>query len=96
MAELNATAVSVPAELLDAIKSLPLYRDVTHCGETVRVGPFDLYATCPACGQRVKVRAFSASPDVEDVFDAVFGWMAAGGDGIARRRVEAIREDLDE
>ena len=44
-------------------------------GETVRVGPFDLYATCPACGQRVKVRAFSASPDVEDVFDAVFGWI---------------------
>jgi transcription elongation factor Elf1 len=58
------------------------------------VSPFDIYATCPHCGQRLKVRSFSGTTEVEDVFDAVFEWMLHGdGAGLARRRQEAIHDD---
>jgi hypothetical protein len=41
----------VSAELIEAIKSLPLRREVQHCGSTFRVAsPFAIYTTCPHCG----------------------------------------------
>ena len=45
-------------ELVDAIKSFPVRRTVQHCGTTFAASPFDIYADCPACGARIKVRSF--------------------------------------
>ena len=84
----------VAPDLLDAIRSLPVARDVEHCGVRFEVSPFAIYATCPRCGERVKVRAFSAGAEVEDVFDAVFEWMnRPGAAQVAESRRTLIAED---
>jgi hypothetical protein len=86
--------VDVSPELLDAIASFPVVREVTHCGATFRVSPFDIYATCPACGARLKVRSFAAGPELEDIFDAVFAWMAQPGAAeLVRRRQQELAAD---
>jgi hypothetical protein len=82
--------------LLDAIAQFPLMRDVAHCGTTFRVSPFDIYATCPACQLRMKVRSFAAVTELEEVFDAVFAWMnQPGAAEVVRRRRQEIAADPD-
>ena len=86
--------VEITEGLLEAIRSLPLQRVVEHCGTQVSVSPFDLYANCPWCGARIKVRSFSAGAELEDVFDAVFEWAnQPGAQNLALRRQEMLRED---
>jgi hypothetical protein len=87
-------SVEVPSALLDAIRSLPVQRSVEHCGVEIAASPFDFYAECPVCGSRVKLRAFSAAPELEDVFDAVFAWMEQpGAEEIAKHRRHVIAEE---
>jgi len=68
-------SLEVSEELLDAIRSFPVQREVEHCGAGLALSPFDIYAECPRCGTRIKVRSFSGSGEIEDIFDAVFEWM---------------------
>jgi hypothetical protein len=97
MADLNTLTPVISSDLLDAMKALPARREVRHCGSVFFVNPFEIYAQCPSCGQRIKVRAFSGSIEVEDLFDAVFAWMArTDGAEAARQRIAAIRSDPDE
>jgi hypothetical protein len=97
MSELKAPPPPIASALIDAIKALPHRREVNHCGTVFAVSPFDVYATCPHCGQRLKVRSFAAATELEDVFDAVFEWMLHGdGAESARRRLNELRADLDE
>jgi hypothetical protein len=92
----NAAEPEVTPVLLDAVAALPVRREVRHCGAAFTTGPLDLYATCPVCGTRVKVRGFSAAPEFEDVFDAVLGWMLQpGGEAAARARLAGIAVDPD-
>jgi len=65
----------ISQELIGAIRSFPLAREVQHCGKTFSISPFDVFAICPICQGKIKARSFSALPEVEDVFDAVFEWM---------------------
>lgn len=82
--------------LTDAVAALPLAREVAHCGAAFAVSPFDLYATCPACGTRFKVRAFGAVSEIEDVFDAVFAWMnQPGAADLVQKRRQEIAADAD-
>ncbi|SRR6266851_317319 len=96
--ELHKTqAIDIPMDLIEAIKSFPVRREVTHCGEAFRVSPFDIYADCPRCGTRIKVRSFSGVTEVADVFDAVFAWMNQSEvREIVRRRQQVLEEDTDE
>ncbi len=71
--------VGISEELLEAIQGLPLHRYVEHCGQKLQVSPFEFYALCPRCGERLKLRGFSGVPELEDVFDAVFSWMNQPG-----------------
>lgn len=91
-----AAGVDVPQALLDAIAAQPVARAVAHCGKTFAVSPFDIYATCPLCKARIKVRSFGAVAELEDVFDAVFAWMNQPGaaEAAQKRRVE-IAQDTD-
>lgn len=90
-AELDVT----PA-LLEAIAAFPVRREVRHCETTFTTGPFAVYATCPACGARFKVRSFSANPEIEDVFDAVFTWMLQpGAEAAAKAQLAVIAADAD-
>jgi hypothetical protein len=84
--------VDVPSSLIDAIRSFPLEREVEHCGSKFVVSPFDIYATCPRCSSRLKLRSFSAVPEIEDVFDAVFEWMLQPG---ARELVNPRQQDIE-
>ena len=92
----KAANPDVSAELLDAIVAFPVSREVTHCGTTFQLSPFDFYAECPVCQTRIKVRSFSAVTELEDVFDAVFAWMAQPGAAeVVSRRQQQIAEDVD-
>lgn len=92
-----STAVNKPlgadisSELIDAIEAFPTEREFVHCGQTIRVSPFDFYADCPSCGMRVKLRVISGVAEIEDVFDAVFTWMnRAGASRIAAERQKTL------
>ena len=88
--------VEIPADLIEAIASFPLHREVAHCGETFHVSSFDIYADCPRCGRRLKVRSFAAASELEDVFDAVFAWMSqSGAEELVRRRQQVLQQDQD-
>jgi hypothetical protein len=88
----------VTSGLIDAMRELPTSRAVEHCGETYTISPFDIYAECPRCGEKVKVRSFSGVPEVEDVFDTVFEWMLEPkAKTAALDRMKVIkRESIDE
>ncbi len=88
--------VNVSHDLIEAIASFPLAREVRHCGMTFRTSPFDIYASCPACGTRLKVRSFAAVAELEDVFDAVMTWMLQpGAEALVRQRQAEIAADPD-
>lgn len=92
----RAAPVDVTPELIDAITIFPVAREVAHCGATFRVSPFAIYATCPTCEARLKVRSFAAAPELEDVFDAVFAWMSqSGADELVRERQRVIRAETE-
>ena len=93
----NKTAeLPIAHDLLEAIASFPVQRDVHHCGTTFTVSPFDIYATCPACKKRLKVRSFAAVTEIEDVFDAVMTWMLQPGASEAvQRRMAEVAADPD-
>ncbi|MEX0703093.1 MAG: hypothetical protein WD069_13440 [Planctomycetales bacterium] len=94
---LKSQDLGISEDLLEAIRSFPVEREVEHCGTRIKVSPFEFYVDCPHCGSRLKLRSFSAIPEIEDVFDAVFEWL---GDPEARRSAEhrrqAIEADRDE
>lgn len=79
MAVKNPPNLDIGSDLIEAIRSFPLRREIEHCGVCIAVDPFDFYATCPQCHSRIKVRSYAATPEIEDVFDAVFEWMNQGG-----------------
>jgi hypothetical protein len=88
--------IDVSHDLLEAIRTFPVNREVEHCEGRIALSPFDFYAECPRCGQRIKVRSFSAVAEIEDVFDAVFEWMnQPGAQEAARLRQTALREEPD-
>jgi hypothetical protein len=90
----NQPNLDISEGLLEAIRSFPLRREVEHCGIRTAVSPFDIYADCPRCGARIKLRSFSAGGEIEDVFDAVFEWMnQPTAQEVARRRQRTIEED---
>ncbi len=68
--------VWVDSEVIEAIESFPLSREVEHCGSKFSVPPFEIYADCPRCKAQIKLRGFTSSYEIEDVFDSVFLWMS--------------------
>lgn len=93
MADEKHKTIRVAPELVEAIGAFPLAKRVEHCGDTFSVDPFEIYANCPKCGARIKLRSFSASYEIEDVFDAVFLWMSnPEALEVAKRRQRKLAE----
>lgn len=87
----------VMSGLIEAIREFSTSRTVEHCGEACTVSPFDIYAECPRCGEKIKVRSFSGVPEVEDIFDAVFEWMLEPrAEALSRDRMKAIERELSD
>ena len=87
----------ISPKLVDAIKTFPLHRTYRHCGADITASPFDIYANCPECGARIKLRSFSAATGIEDVFEAVFEWMSNPvARELAAERIAAMEADKDE
>jgi hypothetical protein len=95
MAVKNPPSLEIDGDLIDAIRAFPVRREVEHCGTRITVDSLDFYATCPHCGTRIKVRSFTATPEIEDVFDAVFEWMNQEGarEVAEHRRVALAAEE---
>ena len=97
MALKNQSTIEIPNGLLDAIRSFPVEREVEHCGVRIVISPFDIYADCPQCGSRIKVRSFSSHEEIEDIFDAVFEWLLdPKAQELSKHRQQVIEEDLDD
>ncbi|SRR5579884_1612735 len=93
----NRPHCEISQDLLDAVRTLPVRREIEHCGTRFSVSPFDFYAECPGCGSRLKVRSYSGVLELEDVFDAFFEWLnQPGAQEVARRRQEIIAEDAED
>ena len=93
----TSSSLEVPSDLLDAIRAFPTQREVEHCGTKFRVSPLAIYAVCPSCGVRIKVRSYSGVSEVEDIFDAVLEWMGQPeARDHAQRRQEEIEADRNE
>ncbi len=91
MALKSHLGVEVTADLIESIRSFPVERDVEHCGTRFVAPPFDLYADCPQCGTRIKVRSFSGMGEVEDVFE----WMNQPTAEVMAERRRAVLKDED-
>ena len=91
----NPPRLEIGSDLIEAIRAFPVRREIEHCGSPITADPFDFYVECPHCGSRVKVRSFSAIPELEDVFDAVFEWMnhEEARDVAERRQTALAAED---
>ena len=85
--------VEVTTELVEAVRTFAPMREVEHCGVPFAVSAFDLYGTCPRCSTRLKLRGFSASPDL---FDGFLEWLnhAENAEAADRRRRE-LQDDRD-
>lgn len=93
----NPSTIEIPNGLSEAIRAFPVEREIEHCGVRFTVEPFDIYADCPKCHSRIKVRSFSVHEEIEDVFDAVLEWMLnPEAEKVARRRQEILAEEADE
>jgi len=68
--------VWVDSEIIEAIKLFPVEKEIEHCGNKFVVQPFEFHAECPTCRIKIRLRSSSAFYEIEDVFDAVFIWMA--------------------
>ena len=89
-------AVEISADLLEAIRSFPIQREVEHCSVRFSISPLDIYAECPQCGVRLKVRAYEAAGEIDDIFDAVCEWLnQPGAQQVAQRRQKALKEEGD-
>jgi hypothetical protein len=83
----------IPDDVLDAIREFPVEREVLHCGRAHPVSPFQMYFRCPVCRTEIKLRGFSAAPEVADLFDAVFAWMKQPGvSDYVRQRQQELEE----
>jgi hypothetical protein len=88
--------LAIPPGLLEAVRSFPAACRVEYCGQSFEVSAFEIYAACPHCGTRIKVRSFIGATELEDLFDAVFEWMRLPGNSeTAQRRIAAIASDAD-
>ena len=95
MTVLQADEIAIAPELIEAIRQFPNTREVAHCGTTFAASPLAIYADCPHCGQRLKLRSFACVPEIEDAIDAVLEWMndpTARAAAIARQ-VELANDD---
>jgi hypothetical protein len=90
---LTSEAIAI---LIEEIEHLHSEREVSHCSQSFQVSPFAIYATCPSCQAKIKLRSFAAVPEIEDVFDAVFRWMnQPGASDHAQQRIQEIAEDTE-
>lgn len=86
----------VSYELIEAIKYFPVQREINHCDLTFSISPFDIYAVCPSCETKIKIRSNSGMTELEDVFDAVFEWLNQPyAEEHFQKRQKEIIEDSD-
>lgn len=89
----ESTLPKASHSLIETIRSFPVMKEVEHCGERFSVPALEIYATCPRCGDRIKIRSFSGLMETEDVIDAVLQWLSrAGAQGVAKQRQAVLAE----
>jgi hypothetical protein len=64
-------------EVIEDIQHLSHYREFTckQCGHKQRVYSLVVQSHCERCNTPVKLRRYSAAPEIEDVIDAVLSWL---------------------
>jgi transcription elongation factor Elf1 len=83
-------------EVIEHIDNLPHYREFTcrQCGHKQKVHSLVVQSHCEKCGASVKLRRYAASPEIEDVIDAVLAWLGRGEEfELAMERKRVIDSD---
>ncbi len=67
-------------KVVEDIENLPHYREFTcmRCGHKQKVYSLVIQSHCEKCNTPVKLRRFTAAPEIEDVIDAVLFWLGEG------------------
>jgi hypothetical protein len=68
------------AEIVEHIGNLAHYREYvcTQCGQRQQVYTLTVHSHCERCSTPVKLRCYAATLEIEDVIDAVLGWLGEG------------------
>ncbi len=72
---------------IDMIEDYPVVRIVEFSchGTKLKVNPLDIYANCPKCSSRVKIRAFSSYPsEVQDLLVKAKEWLDSANEELAK------------
>ncbi len=75
---------------IDMIEDYPVVRIVEFdChGTKLKVNPLDIYANCPKCSSRVKIRAFSSYPsEVQDLLVKAKEWLDSANEELAKQLI---------
>jgi hypothetical protein len=65
--------------IMEEIGALPRTKPFSCCGQTREVCTLDIYALCPVCQKKSKLRGFfPIGTEIQDVIDAVLKWMGTG------------------
>lgn len=85
-------------EIIEGIENLPHYREFTcrQCGHRQRVYSLVVRSHCEKCKTSVKLRRYAASPEIEDIIDAVLAWLGEGEEfELAMKRKRVIDSSPD-
>ncbi len=86
------------ARVIEDIESLPHYREFTckQCGHRQSAYSLTIQARCERCNTPVKLRRYAATPEIEDVIDAVLSWLGQGREfELAMERKRVIDSSAD-
>lgn len=86
------------AEIIEQIENLPHYREYvcSRCGYKQQVYVLTVHSHCKRCDTPVKLRCYAATPELEDVIDAVLKWLGEGVEfeqAMERKRLIDSEED---
>jgi ribosomal protein S27E len=85
--------------IIDEIKTLEHFNAVhcVDCGLETQYHSLQIYAACPECGRRQKLRSFGGiGTEIQDVFDAVLEWFVEEGTfENALKRYQGIKQDRE-
>jgi transcription elongation factor Elf1 len=85
-------------KVIEDIENLPHYREYTcrQCGHKQKAYILVVNSRCEQCGVCGKLRRYAASPEIEDVIDAVLAWLGEGEEfELAMERKRAIDSSPD-
>lgn len=85
--------------IMEEIEALPRTKPFSCCGQTTEVCTLDIYAQCPVCKKKSKLRGYGPiGTEIQDMIDAVLKWLGSGKEFemVMRRKREIDKARTEE